>query len=317
MENRIKIEKRLFKISRNLLFRARPVKTPLIDTYPKKLVLKGIPKKRLFTNEETLIEIHNEITFQKKLDHEYILPLLETIETENFIFLVTPYEDLKDLHFYVYDIEKPIVRTRMEILFIFWQIAVAVLYLYENGIFHRDLKLENILYNPENSQIQVLDFGLATELNINKVYDRVCGTPDYLAPEMINQGYTYKIETWAMGVILHEMLFRCHPFIPDDKEMTRQRLIELIRIGNIFHEFRNRDNVEYLPPNLRDLLMDLLEIDPFLRLDIMEILYHPAILENELTPQSYYKNLTIPETLKNEPQNQPQNQSKTKMKIKT
>ena len=95
-----------------------------------------------------------------------------------------------------------------------------------------------------------------------------------------------------MGIMLHEMLFRYHPFIPDDKDITREKLLEMIKRGAIFQEFINPDNVYYQPTNLRDLLINLLAIDPNSRLDIPEILYHPAILENDLTPKSYYKKMT-------------------------
>ena len=65
----------------------------------------------------------------------------------------------------------------------------------------------------ENGYIKIIDFGLAKSLEQNEVTSTVCGTPNYLAPEIIaNQGGTKSVDWWAVGIMIYEMLFGCSPF---------------------------------------------------------------------------------------------------------
>ena len=77
---------------------------------------------------------------------------------------------------------------------------------------HRDLKLENILLQ-ENGYLKLIDFGVSKELDTEALSQTFCGTPEYMAPEIIrNEGYNHSVDWWAFGILLYEMMFGFSPF---------------------------------------------------------------------------------------------------------
>jgi len=92
------------------------------------------------------------------------------------------------------------------------QIIMAIGYLHKKGIMHRDLKLENILVD-EKGYIKIIDYGLAKTFSEGDLAKTFAGTPEYLAPEMINkQGHDYSVDWWAVGILMYEMLIGVTPF---------------------------------------------------------------------------------------------------------
>lgn len=91
------------------------------------------------------------------------------------------------------------------------QIAKVLNYLQSQSIIHRDLKLDNILINK--NEIKVIDFGFATISDGNKI-SVFCGTPNYMAPEMLLKivSYSYEVDWWALGIILYYLIESRYPF---------------------------------------------------------------------------------------------------------
>ena len=94
----------------------------------------------------------------------------------------------------------------------FRQVLDGVQALHAQSIFHRDLKLSNILV-PADNQVKIIDFGLATDSD-DLVSNEFCGTMLYLAPEIVlNQPYrSSSVDLWTLGVILYALLFNTYPF---------------------------------------------------------------------------------------------------------
>jgi serine/threonine protein kinase len=103
------------------------------------------------------------------------------------------------------------------------QIIMIFVYLHSKDIIYRDLKPENILIN-HNGYIKLTDFGMA-----KRVYDKtytMCGTPEYLAPEMVlNKGHSKPVDWWTLGILIYEMMVGIDPFNDEDPLMIYKKIL--------------------------------------------------------------------------------------------
>ena len=101
---------------------------------------------------------------------------------------------------------------------------LALGYLHSKGIVHRDLKLENILVD-QDGYIRLIDYGLAKMLKEGEKSNSFCGTPEYLAPEMVSAiGHDKAVDWWAVGIIMYEMLIGVTPFFNRNREMLLTKI---------------------------------------------------------------------------------------------
>jgi len=102
------------------------------------------------------------------------------------------------------------------------QIILAIGQLHKQGYMHRDLKLENIMLDS-NGYLKVIDFGLAKM--IGNLTTTLCGTAEYMAPEMTKEtGHTFPVDWWAVGVLIYEMLIGITPFYNKSRMKLFQRI---------------------------------------------------------------------------------------------
>jgi serine/threonine protein kinase len=117
--------------------------------------------------------------------------------------------------------------TEPETRFYINQLMAGVAYLHDNCIIHRDLKLGN-LFLDENMNIKIGDFGLATKLTHPSERKRtVCGTPNYIAPEILEgkDGHSFEVDTWSVGVIVYAMIVGRPPFECKDVKSTYKKIL--------------------------------------------------------------------------------------------
>lgn len=130
----------------------------------------------------------------------------------------------------------------------------ALEYIHLKKIVHRDLKPENILIDS-HGYIKLIDFGFAKEV-VDKTYT-LCGTPEYLAPEVIlGKGYNYSCDIWSLGILLYEMLVGNAPFRSEQED----RLFKMITENKLTFPEKFSDS------SAKDLLQKMLVVEPNRRL---------------------------------------------------
>jgi serine/threonine protein kinase len=172
-------------------------------------------------NAEQLTLQRAEIDIQQQLRHENIVALEKTIEDDDFVYIVLELCDQGDLFDYAVanagkgtpDDDQTLLRMAGD------QIIEALVYLHDRGIYHRDIKLENVLLQMPDTARDVIfklaDFGLATRQAFSNEYG--CGSASYLAPEHFNppsaQGYDCaSADVWSIGIFMLAILFGRNPW---------------------------------------------------------------------------------------------------------
>lgn len=139
----------------------------------------------------------------RKLDHENIIKLYEVHESESYIYLVL--ELLRGGELFERIVKKGIY-TEKDAAVLMKKLLSALDYMHSKGMMHRDIKPENLILKDmdNNYDVKIADFGLATVVSQNEYLFRRCGTPGYVAPEILaDERYDQKVDVFSAGVILY------------------------------------------------------------------------------------------------------------------
>ncbi|KAJ3224500.1 Serine/threonine kinase [Clydaea vesicula] len=216
--------------------------------------------------------------------HPFLVNLHSSFQTDSRIYFVMEYVSGGDLMCHIQDKKRfPSARTK----FYACEVLLALEYFHKNNIIYRDLKLDNILMTPEG-HIKVADYGICKDnIGYGVTTRTFCGTPDYMAPEiLLSNRYGRAVDWWSFGVLIYVMLVGRYPFHGDDELQILDAILD--------------DSIEY-PPNLpREtfaILNQLLNRNPARRLgggkmDAEEVKKHPyfngvdwnAILSKQIPP---------------------------------
>jgi serine/threonine-protein kinase ULK/ATG1 len=163
-----------------------------------------------------LSHIKLEVEIMKELNHPNIVRLYDFAETYDYVYMVMEFCSGKTLKEYL-DNKKSLTESYTRYLML--QMIAGLKYLRHKKIIHRDLKPANILLhyednNPNNMKIKIADFTFARILETGDLTRTICGSPLYMAPEIIlEQQYTDNGDLWSLGVIMYEMLFGRTPIV--------------------------------------------------------------------------------------------------------
>ncbi|KAI9483193.1 MAG: camp-dependent protein kinase 3 [Benjaminiella poitrasii] len=207
--------------------------------------IKAINKKDLVTKRQ-LEHVHNERAILNTVSHPFMVKLWGTFQTESHVFLVMDYIPGGELFRLI---RKKKRFTEDEAKFYAAEVTLAIEYLHNLDIAYRDLKPENILID-HRGHIKLTDFGFAKK--VTDMTWTVCGTPDYIAPEIIrSQGYTKAVDWWSLGILIFEMLTGHPPFTAKNPVDQYQKILEC-----------NITWPSYISPEAKDLLENLLKVKP-------------------------------------------------------
>ncbi|KAK9308515.1 hypothetical protein QLX08_001507 [Tetragonisca angustula] len=215
--------------------------------------------------------------------HPYIIELHDVFESSTFIFLI--FEICKNGELFDY-LTSVVTLSEKKTRYIMRQVFEGVQHVHNQGIVHRDLKPENILLD-DNLNVKITDFGFARLLKTgDKLYD-LCGTPGYLAPEVLKcnmfenaEGYGYEVDIWACGVIMFTLLVGCPPF------WHRKQMVMLRNIMEGKYSFTSPEWAD-ITEAPKDLIRKLLVVDPKKRISIKEALEHSFFHTVELKAKSF------------------------------
>lgn len=212
-------------------------------------------------NLDMMQKIKREVQILKMFRHPHIIKLYQVISSPTDIFMVMEFVSGGELFDYILKHGK---LSESESRKFFQQIISGVDYLHRHMVVHRDLKPENLLLDDKQN-VKIADFGLSNIMTDGDFLKTSCGSPNYAAPEVIS-GHLYagpEVDVWSCGVILYVLLCGKLPF--DDDYVPS--LFKKIK-GGVFTV------PPYLSPGAKDLVCQMLRVDPLKRITIAEIRQH-------------------------------------------
>jgi len=213
----------------------------------------------------------SEVDILRRIRHPNVIALHDSVKDHGRIYLILEYCRGGDLHAYLQRHKR--VSETVAKHFI-RQLASGLQMLRDNNVVHRDLKPQNILLveNNENSLLKIADFGFAKFLQPFALAETLCGSPLYMAPEVMQaQKYDAKADLWSVGVILYQLVTGIPPFNGDNQ-------IQLLKIILRSREIRFPSDCE-LSHGCIDLCRKLLRLNSVERLTVEEFVHHPFLSE--------------------------------------
>eukprot|EP01103_Thecamoeba_quadrilineata_P019532 TRINITY_DN7951_c0_g1_i1.p1 TRINITY_DN7951_c0_g1~~TRINITY_DN7951_c0_g1_i1.p1 ORF type:complete len:423 (-),score=83.92 TRINITY_DN7951_c0_g1_i1:33-1301(-) len=229
-------------------------------------------------DRQNLHLLDREVDIMKQISHTNIVHLYDTLNIRGHLYLIVEYCSGQSLESFL---AKSPQLPEQTVKFITSQIIDGLYYLHTQKVAHRDLKPANILlhytdnYNDSQTAflMKIADFTFARSMETNQLMQTILGTPLYMAPEMFKEGrYTDNTDLWSLGIIVYQMLYGKHPFLP-----TGTGLPHLIKA--IHSELKFPDRI--VSAEATSLLRSLIEKDPQKRLNWKGLLEHPFIAEQK------------------------------------
>jgi len=239
-----------------------------------KYAIKIIDKKAMGAKQDMMMR---EVDILKQVKHGNIIKLKELFESPQKLYLVMELVTGGELF------DKIVERgsySERDASFVMRQIVDACRYLHENNIVHRDLKPENLLLEtPRSDIVKIADFGLSKILGDEAMLKTACGTPGYVAPEVLQlNGYGKEVDMWSIGVIMYILLCGFPPFY----EESNAQLFKAIMEGRFSYPAPYWSGVS---DSAKDLINKLLVVDPKKRLTAEQALQHPWIAGTTANPE--------------------------------
>lgn len=248
-----------------------------------RFAVKIITKKKFSTGGKHAVnlskQVMSEVKILKALKHPCIIGIEDVIDTPEVLYIVLELVEGGELFDKVVSLsqyDEPTAKL------LFYQMVLACKYLHDQGITHRDLKPENILLSTDDKEtlIKITDFGLSKFVDAGSLMQTFCGTPTYLAPEiLVTAGtgtYTKAIDAWSLGVILFICLAGYPPFSDERKDMDLPKQI----MGG--HYTFPKQYWKGVSDDAIDLIKKMMTVDAKKRITLADALQHPWFKDEEM-----------------------------------
>ena len=232
------------------------------------VAIKSFNKSKLERPSKARDKIYHEVSLMRNLKHNLIIRIYETIETSQYILIIMEHISGGDLLSFVKKRTKLSEKTAK---YIFRQLITALKHIHSHNIVHRDIKLDNILIDLNNN-IKLCDFGVSKQIHKGMLLKDKCGTPAYIAPEILSSnddnGYEGPpVDMWSSGVVLYAMLSGTVPFKP----ANLNELNKIMMKGEY-------PPIQDISKEATHLISGLLELDPKKRFTIDKVMNHPWLM---------------------------------------
>lgn len=246
-----------------------------------KFAIKIIDKKKFqMSGSQRKDALMDEVNILMKVSHPNIIGIKEMFDTDKTLYLILELVTGGELFDQILEVGR---YTEEQARKLFVQMIDAVEYLHEQGIAHRDLKPENILLKSKTDHtIKLSDFGLSRIIGEGSFMKTLCGTPQYLAPEILKnseqQGYGVLVDMWSLGVILYILLCGYPPF----EESPSCSIFDQVKAGRF--EFPD-DPWATVSESAKHLIKGLMTLDPQKRVTAKQAKQHPWMKGETTVPK--------------------------------
>lgn len=231
------------------------------------------------------LNLENEIAVLRRIKHDNVVGMEDFYESRTHYYLIMQLVSGGELFDRILDRG---VYSEKDASKVIQQVLEAVSYLHQSGVVHRDLKPENILYysQDEDSKIMISDFGLSKMVD-NGIMSTACGTPGYVAPEVLAQKpYSKAVDCWSIGVITYILLCGYPPFY----EETETRLFSKIMKAQYEFDSPFWDDIS---ESAKDFIRNMMQKNPHMRYTTDQALRHPWIIGKTARSQDIYYSVSF------------------------
>ncbi|CAO1406076.1 unnamed protein product [Diamesa serratosioi] len=231
------------------------------------IALKVLFKKQI-SEQKIEHQVRREIEIQSHLRHPNILRMYGFFHDNSRIYLILEYAPKGTLFTCLKQQPDNCFSEKITAVYI-KSLVSALIYLHKHDVIHRDIKPENLLLGNDN-QLKIADFGWSVHEPVSN-RTTICGTMDYLSPEMVKgEPHTKTVDVWSLGVLMFELLTGSAPFHDANHDITYKKIMK----------------VDYkLPPHISKaathLISKLLVFHPTLRMTLEQVSTHPWFLSNK------------------------------------
>ncbi|XP_074660689.1 myosin light chain kinase, smooth muscle-like [Tubulanus polymorphus] len=234
-------------------------------------------------NKDEKQNVINEIEIMKKLQHPRLLQLYDAFDASSSKLreMCLVLEIIEGGELFERVVDDDFILTEKACACFCKQIVEGVGYMHSKLILHLDMKPENILcLTRTGNRVKIIDFGLAKEYNPKKKLMVLAGTPEFVAPEIVNyEGVSYSTDMWSIGVIVYVLLSGLSPFVGDHDMDTLQNVTSC-QWNFDYPEFDNISN------EAKDFISKLLIKDHRKRLKSEQCMSHPWLQNNVRKPET-------------------------------